>query len=100
MTVADASLKSTLRGLLRRWDEADRAVRATTPANGAEAEEARLQAEGAIWALEHDVSDLLFMLLRAALSHDPGRLRLYLMDLLGPDVADMIRGFLQGRRSG
>lgn len=101
MTVADATFKATLRGLLKRWDEADRAVAASLEASaGADpdrAARARLEAEGCIWALKHDLSDLLFMLLRCAIEHDPVRLRDYLMDLIGPAVQEMAQGLQQGR---
>lgn len=97
MTVADASLKQTLRGFLLRYDEAAKAILAATPAQGEEAERKRLEAEAAIWALEHDVSDLLFMLLRAAIRHDPERLRRHLMDLLAPDVGTLVKEILKER---
>lgn len=101
MTVADAGLRQTLRGLLRRWDEADRAVTASLAASADadrdRADRARLEAEGAIWALKHDLSDLLFMLLRCAVEHDPVRLRDYLTELLAPAIGAIAQHVVEER---
>jgi hypothetical protein len=101
MTVADATFKQTLRGLLRRWDEADQAVAASQAASAdadrEKANRARLEAEGCIWALQHDLSDLLFMLLRCAVEHEPRRLRDYLMELLAPEVGLLVKEILKER---
>src|SRR5262245_48384590 len=86
MTLADGSLKSTLRGILRRWEEADEAVRRTQAAKDGDpeaAERAKLEMAGVLWALEFDMSELLLMLLRAARTHNPDTLRLLLLDLIG-----------------
>lgn len=101
MTVADATFKQTLRDLLCRWDEADRAVAASQIASaGADhdrAARARLEAEGCIWALKHDLSDLFFMLFRCAIEHDPRRLRDYLTEMIATDVGAIAQHIVEER---
>jgi type IV pilus biogenesis protein CpaD/CtpE len=101
MAAGETALRQTLRGVLERWDAADRRVweyRAREqPADREAAEAERRDIEGELHALAAELADLLLLLLRQAVRHNPGELRQQLMELLAPDIGALVKGALKER---
>jgi len=80
-------LRDELTRIAERFEAADhRAKRATTIQDGEAAEWERLEAAGNFWAAEADLADLLLLLLRLALRHQPAALAQYLSQALREEL--------------
>jgi hypothetical protein len=83
----ESLVRADLARIADRFEQADRrARRAQTIAAYEQAEAERRDAEGEFWAAGSDLADLLLLLLRYALHHEPDALRLYLAEVLRPEL--------------
>lgn len=101
---AHSRLRADLADMAERFAAADRrALRAAVLAEGAELEAAeaeRREAAGEFWAAGQDLADLLLLLFRYALKHQPDALRALLLEVLRPDLTELAEGIanLEGGR--
>ena len=64
----------------------------------AEAEDARMDANGEYYAASWDLADLLLLLLRHALMHRRDILRQYLADALAPELTELAEAIVRAER--
>ncbi len=100
---ADDFPKSFLRAevakLLQDFDVADRrAKRATTLPEREAAEAERRAAAGDFWTAGQQLAELFLLLLRYAKRHQPEAVRVYLVDLLQPELNELAEAIATRRR--
>jgi hypothetical protein len=80
-------VRADLGRITDRFEQAGRrAQRAQTIADYDDADAERCEIAGEFWAAEEDLAQLVLMLLRIALRHQPEALRMYLADALAPEL--------------
>jgi hypothetical protein len=85
-----ANLRSELAAIAARFEAANqRAWQATTIEDRNAAEAERLEAEGDFWVGEADIADLLLLLFRITLRHQPDALRHYVAAALRPHLDEI-----------
>jgi hypothetical protein len=94
-------LRADLDAIAERYEAADRRAKlaATIPDREA-AEDERRGAAADFWLAETDLADLLLMLLRLTLRHQPDALRHYLAEALRPEIEPLANAFarMEARR--
>ncbi len=89
--VAVPGLRADLEAITKRFEAADRRAKQAVSLLDREAAEAqRREAEGDFWAAGMQVADLFLLLLRYGIRHRPEALRLYLAELLRPELAPIV----------
>jgi hypothetical protein len=84
------AVRSDLASIADRFDAADRKARgARTAADRERAEADRRAADAEFYAAGRQLADLLLLLFRYAIHHHPDALRLYLVELLRPELEQL-----------
>jgi hypothetical protein len=98
---ASAGVTADLRRITARYEQAERrACRSQTVEDYEAAAAERRAIAGEFRAAESALADLGLMFLRVAARHEPDAARVYLLDLLRPELEEMAQGIakLKGRR--
>ena len=90
-TTTDPNMWSAVRreiaDITSRFEAADRRkTRSQTIEDYADAHDERMAIAGEFWAAESQLADLLILLLRIAVKHQPDLLRLYIAEVLRPEL--------------
>jgi hypothetical protein len=92
-----SAVRADLANIAERFEAADRRVRGARTAAGRErAEAVRRAADAEFYAAGRELADLLLLLLRYAIHHQPDALRLYLVELLRPELEQLAELALKG----
>jgi hypothetical protein len=83
-------LRAELARIAERFEQAERRAKSASTIEDREAAESeRREAEGDFWAVTADLADLLLLLFRHAITHQPDALRAYIVALLRPELDPM-----------
>src|SRR5262249_16085342 len=94
------TLRAELAAITARYEAADhRAKRAETIEDRDQAEEEKREAAGDFWAAEADLADLLLMLLRLAIRHQPAALGQYLYRAVELQLLEVADQYAREQRS-
>ena len=93
------AVRADLARIADRFESADRKVRgARTATDREQAEAERREADAEFFAAGRELADLLLLLFRYAMYHQPDALRLYLVELLRPELESLAELAMKGGR--